>query len=70
MQPKRRGWNEGILTEELRSVGGTIHKKGSTVRYKKYKEMDKNRYWTGEYEWHYIDTNNFNLIRTDKLLIS
>lgn len=69
MKPKIRGWKEGIMKEELRSVGGsTIHKKGDTVRYKKVRTVgDDRQYW--DYEYHYLDLNNFNLIRSNRLHI-
>jgi hypothetical protein len=70
MKPKIRGWKEGIIIEDLRSMGGFIHRKGSTVRYKRHKDYDSDGYWTGKYEWHYLDTENYNLIRSDELLIN
>lgn len=70
MKPKIRGWKEGVLKEDLKSVGGTILKKGSIVRYRRFKVYEtETGYWTGEYEWHYLDQNNFNLIRESDLLI-
>ena len=72
IKKKYRGWKEGVLSEDLKSVGGTMHKKGSIVRYKRHKAFDsENNYmWMGEYEWHYLDQSNYNLVRGgDKLLI-
>lgn len=69
IKPKQSGWNEGVLTHDLISLGGTTHLKGSIVRYKKYKVFDEENIWTGHYEWHYIDQSNYNLIRTSELLI-
>ena len=71
IKKKYRGWKEGILSEDLRSVGGTMHKKGSIVRYKRFKEFDtETNRWTSNYEWHYIEQSNYNLVRgNDKLLI-
>ena len=75
IKPKIKGWQEGILSKDLRSVGGTVLKKGSIVRYKRYKEFDNDFHtgkleWTGKHEWHYIDQSNSNLIRgNDELLI-
>jgi hypothetical protein len=70
IEPKRRGWKEGILSETLESFGGTKHLKGAIVRYKKYKIFDTETHgWTGKYEWHYMDQTNYNLIRCSKLLI-
>ena len=65
IEPKRRGWKEGVLTEELRSLGGT-HKKGAVVRYKKHRLREikeswdckkqvfvaRTLRWEGKYEWH------------------
>jgi len=80
-KPKQRGWKEGILTEELRSGGGT-HKKGAIVRYKRYKLFEKHDFWNskkkvftdhwswkGKYEWYYLDQQNSNLIRSTRFLI-
>ncbi len=69
MKPKIRGWKEGILTEDLRSVGGTTHKKGAKVRYKKHRTYDEDNFWTGGYEYHYLDQDNYNLVRSGDLLI-
>lgn len=69
MKPKIRGWKEGVITQDLRSMGGFTHRKGSTVRYKRHKEYDSDGYWTGEYQWYYVDTDNYNLIRTSELLV-
>lgn len=52
------------------SVGGTGHYKGNTVRYRRYKTYaDKDGFKHSDHEWHYIDTNNYNLVRTTQLLI-
>jgi len=69
IEPKYRGWKEGVLTKELQSLGGTTLKKGQIVRYKRYKEFNENGFWTHKYEWHYIDQSNYNLIRSNKLLV-
>lgn len=69
MKPRYKGWKEGIIKEDLKSVGGTVHKKGSVVRYKRHRVYAENSIWTGEYEWHYVDLNNYNLVRTSELLI-
>lgn len=70
MKTKIRGWKEGILSEDLRSIGGTMHKKGSTVRYRRFRELDtETGFYTDNYEWHYLDTENYNLIRSHELLI-
>jgi len=82
IEPKRRGWKEGVLTEELRSLGGT-HKKGAVVRYKKHRLREikeswdckkqvfvaRTLRWEGKYEWHYLDQQNLNLIRSTRFLI-
>lgn len=70
IKPKWRGWKEGVLMKDLQSYGGTILKKGQIVRYKRHKEFDtENSCWTGKYEWHYLDQSNYNLIRSNKLLV-
>jgi len=74
MKKKIRGWKEGILIQDLRSYGAamvgksTEHKKGDMVRYKRFKSF-RDDTWTGEYEWHYMDLNNYNLVRSGTLLI-
>ena len=67
MRPKIRGWKEGVMSEDLVGFGHT-HKKGDTVRYKKHRTIDEDTSYS-KYEYHYIDLNNFNLIRTSKFLI-
>lgn len=69
IKPKLRGWKEGILTEDLRSVGGTVHRKGSIVRYKKHKCITEYDKLLGDYEYHYLDQTNYNLVGSHKLLI-
>ena len=70
MKPKPHGWKEGVLTRDLRSVGGSGHRKGSTVRYRRYKVYaDKDGFKHSDHEWHYIDTDNLCLVRTTQLLI-
>lgn len=70
MKPKQKGWKEGIISEDLKSLGGITHKKGSLVRYKRVKTIkDKDGFKLTDYEWHYIDENNYNLVRTNKLII-
>jgi hypothetical protein len=70
MKPKPHGWKEGIITKNLMSVGGSGHYKGSTVRYRRYKTYaDKDGFKHSDHEWHYIDTDNYNLVRTTQLLI-
>ncbi len=67
---KWRGWKEGVLSEDLKSIGGGfVHKKGSVVRYRKKKVYGENMCWGGKYEYHYLDLNNFNLVRTSEFLI-
>lgn len=64
MKPKIRGWKEGIMSQDLNGFGYT-HKKGDIVRYKRVKsQVDSDGFRLTAYEWHYTDTNNFNLIRT------
>ena len=70
MKPKIRGWKEGIITKTLKSVGGTGHLKGDTVRYRRFKAYaDKDGFKHSDHEWHYLDTDNYNLVRTTQLLI-
>jgi hypothetical protein len=70
MKPKIRGWKEGTLTRTIENLGRTKHLKGSTVRYKKHKAWDtERRRWSGKYEYHYVDQDNYNLIRCSELLI-
>lgn len=70
MKPKLRGWKEGIITRDLRSAGGGMHKKGSLVRYKRKKTIeDSDGFRLTKYEWHYLDENNYNLIRSIELTI-
>jgi hypothetical protein len=70
MSKKIRGYKEGVLSKNLTSVGGGGHKKGDTVRYKKFKGVRQNDgFLFSDYEYHYLDTNNYNLVRTTKLLI-
>jgi hypothetical protein len=69
MRPKIRGWKEGIISEDLVGFGFT-HKKGSLVRYKRYKTFaDSDGFRLTAYEWHYLDENNRNLIRTTRKII-
>ena len=70
IEPKMRGWKEGVLNRDLRAVGGHGFKKGDTVRYKRYKVYDlETMCSTNEYEWHYLNQQNKELIRTSEFLI-
>lgn len=76
MKPKIRGWKEGVLTKDILSYGDSLagrkysHKKGSVVRYRRFKVYDsETNTWTGKYEWHYLDQNNYNLVRMSELFI-
>lgn len=70
MRPKLRGWKEGVITKDLMSVGGSGHKKGDTVRYKRHKTLpDSDGFRLTEYEWHYLNTDNYNLVRTIEVII-
>lgn len=70
MTPKIRGYKEGIITKDLISVAGTGFKKGDTVRYKKMKvHKDKDGFLLYEYEFHYLDLDNKNLVRSPELFI-
>lgn len=65
MKPKRRGWSEGVMSEDLRSLGGYTHKKGTVVRFKRIKTVpDADNTKLTEYEWHYMDQDNYHLIRS------
>jgi len=67
---KIRGWKEGILTKTLTSVGGSALQKGEKVRYRRYKTVkDSEGFRSTEYEWHYLNLENRNLIRTTELTI-
>ena len=69
MKTKLRGWNEGIISQDLVGFGFT-HKKGSLVRYKKKRAVrDSDGFRLTEYEWYYLDENNHNLIRTSERII-
>ena len=71
IKPKYRGWKEGILTKEIINGYGQVLKKGETVRYKRYKEWDTDtNFWTGKYEYHYMNQCNNVLIRIRELLIN
>ena len=70
IEPKRRGWKEGVIVEDLISAGGTIHKKGDTVRYKRCRQYDSDdNTWRGNFEYHYLNQQNYNLIRCSRLLV-
>lgn len=70
IKPKWRGWKEGVITQDLISCGGSSHKKGDTVRYKRCRRYDyEDNTWRGEFEYHYVNQQNYNLIRCSKLLI-
>ena len=50
MKTKLRGWNEGIISQDLVGFGFT-HKKGSLVRYKKKRAVrDSDGFRLTEYE--------------------
>ncbi len=60
----------GILSEDLRSMGGTTLKKGQRVKYmRKLTLKDKEGFLLSKYEWHYYDENGRNLIRTTERTI-
>ena len=70
MKPKMHGWKEGVKSEDLNGFGGVTYKKGDTVRYKRVKTLpNKDGYKMTDYEWHYLDENNYNLVRTTKRII-
>ena len=71
MKPKHRGWLEGIITQDLMTVGGSSgHRAGDIVRYKRIKTIpDRDGFKLTDYEWHYVDQNNFNLVRTTEIII-
>jgi hypothetical protein len=70
-KPKKiRGYKEGIITQDLISGYGNGFKKGDVVRYRRYKSLaDADGFRTSEYEFHYLDENNQNLVRSTRLLI-
>jgi hypothetical protein len=66
-QPILKGWQEGVLLDDIHGLNYT-HKKGSIVRYKRYKTKPDDDRLT-KYEWHYLDQNNANLIIATKRII-
>lgn len=70
-KPKKiRGYKEGIITQDLISGYGNGFKKGDVVRYRRYKTIaDADGFRTAQYEFHYLDENNKNLVRSTKLII-
>ena len=70
MEKKLKGWKEGIIGRDLKSMGGSKHSTGSTVRYRTYKSYPSDGGYRYSFrEYHVIDTNNQNLIRTTTLMI-
>lgn len=66
IKPIIHGWSEGISEENLRGWGGTIvHRKGQTVRYRKMKNVDG----PTEYQYHVVNQQNMELLRTSRLKI-
>lgn len=65
MKDKRKGWKEGILAKEIRSVSGHSHKVGDIIRYRKYKtyETSNSSPYTS-HEFHVLNTENMGLVRT------
>ncbi len=70
MKPKIRGYKEGTMSEDLRSFN-SIHKKGDAVRYRLLNKVpdEAGRIFGKRREYHYLDLNNMNLIRSERLLI-
>lgn len=65
-----RGFKKGKLSDGLQSIGGIGHKKGDTVYYRRMKRIpDKDGFILSHYEWHYLDTEMTNLVRTFKRTI-
>ena len=69
MKPKQRNHRDGILSRTIRNVFGSELIEGQRVYYCKKKVYDEKNLWTGEYEYHYHDTDYTILIRMSKLLI-
>lgn len=69
MKLKIRGWKEGIMIRDLKSCGDFVHRKGDLVRYKRKHIITPGKQWNGEYEYHYLDLNNYNLIRSTILYV-
>ena len=68
MSKTNRSWKKGVITKELRAVGGGCIKKGSEVSYKRTKTLrDSDGFKLTEYEWHYMTTDAY--IRTIELII-
>jgi hypothetical protein len=72
MNPKMKGWKEGVLTQDICAVAGEPMHKGQTVRYRRYKQYTKSKLHrlSGEYEYHYLNEDNMNLIRSTILYIN
>lgn len=69
-KPKWHGWKEGVMGRTLRSFGDSRHKAGDRVRYRKYKSYpDKDGYKHSDYEYHVVNLDNCELIRTTNLMI-
>ena len=68
MNAKIRGYKEGIISDDLTCPGGSF-RKGTTVRYRRYKTRDRFGCWDGGFEYYYLDLNNSNLIRSPRLLV-
>lgn len=65
-----KGYKKGIISEDLNSVGGSGHKKGDVVYYKRYKTRpDRDGFKLTDYEWHYLNENKTNLVRSSRLMI-
>lgn len=70
MKPKTRGWHEGILSISLTNGFGVTLEKGSIVRYRRFKSLrDKDGFKLTMYEWHYLNEDNQNLVRTSSRTI-
>ena len=69
-KPKLHGWKEGVIGRDLRSFGNSKRKAGETVRYRRYKVYpDKNGYRYSFHEYHVVNLDNYDLIRTTNLMI-
>jgi hypothetical protein len=65
------GYREGILTATISALAGHKHLVGSLVRYKLVSKIwcnTRQMYIQGK-EYHYLDLNNKNKVRTPKFLI-
>lgn len=70
MQPKQKGWKEGVLSVDLKSYGGGGHRKGQTVRYKVRRTIpDADGFKHTDFQYWVVNLDNMELVRTSSLKI-